>query len=93
MVVSYNSDKPESVSRVKMNQPMDLLNHVSELEYAARILGVDSDLVVDQLIQRNIQMRGETVTSPLNYSNACDVKDAFIKGWSEIELDTFSSRA
>ena len=27
-------------------------------------------------------MRGETVTSPLNYANACDVKDAFIKGKS-----------
>ena len=52
----------------------------SELEYAAKILGMDSDSVVDQLIQRTIQMRGETVTSPMNYSNASDVKDAFIKG-------------
>ena len=70
-----------------------MLSSPSELEYAARILGVDSDLVVDQLIQRNIQMRGETVTSPLNYSNACDVKDAFIKGERKRHLSRLSGLA
>ena len=32
-------------------------------------------------------MRGETVTSPMNYSNASDVKDAFIKGWFQTFAD------
>merc|ERR1712062_149844 len=51
-----------------------------ELEYAATLLGIESNNICDQLIQRNIQMRGETVTSPLNLQNSRDVKDAFIKG-------------
>lgn len=40
-------------------------------------------------------MRGETVTSPMNYSNASDVKDAFIKGWlhvSDLEISTFECK-
>ena len=53
---------------------------ISELEFAAKLLGVESENIVNQLIQRNIQLRGETVTSPLNLSNSRDVKDAFIKG-------------
>ena len=54
--------------------------NLKELEYAATLLGIESNNICDQLIQRNIQMRGETVTSPLNLQNSRDVKDAFIKG-------------
>ena len=56
------------------------MKKISELEFAAKLLGVESENIVNQLIQRNIQLRGETVTSPLNLSNSRDVKDAFIKG-------------
>ena len=62
------------------------MKKISELEFAAKLLGVESENIVNQLIQRNIQLRGETVTSPLNLSNSRDVKDAFIKGiygWSQ----------
>lgn len=60
------------------------MKKISELEFAAKLLGVESENIVNQLIQRNIQLRGETVTSPLNLSNSRDVKDAFIKGMVKV---------
>ena len=60
---------------------------ILELEFAAKLLGVESENIVNKLIQRNIQLRGETVTSPLNLSNSRDVKDAFIKGMNLTNYD------
>ena len=65
------------------------MKKISELEFAAKLLGVESENIVNQLIQRNIQLRGETVTSPLNLSNSRDVKDAFIKGMNFFKVMIF----
>ena len=65
---------------IKDNLEVTTVKMSKDVENASRLLGVLTDDLVAQLTYRTIQLRGETVSTPLKLANAKDVHDAFIKG-------------
>ncbi|CAF4344249.1 unnamed protein product [Adineta steineri] len=50
------------------------------LRLVSKLLKLDENGLCDGFLKRTIFAHGEAVVTPLNQEQACDVRDAFVKG-------------
>ena len=55
------------------------IEDTSGVERAAKLLGLDESSFAKALTKRTVKAGGETVTSPLNYEQACAARDGISK--------------
>ena len=62
------------------NMDASEIGNMNVVRTVAKLLQVDNDQLVEGLTSRSTLTRGEMIITPLSAQQACDVRDAFVKG-------------